>query len=170
MDKDIDLDVDLSCDLSQSYRGDARGVLAAAVVAFVIQVYFFYYLSFRFYLSTHHALRQVLDDGETTWLELILDEEDEEERKKVDKAIDRLPKPVSDSVKKSKVLEKRCPVALAEKRKRNARLHLVAPELAALDAFNDGATTAVALGGANKVHPGDLDPAAAAAAPPEPPA
>ncbi|KAH8047291.1 hypothetical protein JL720_16141 [Aureococcus anophagefferens] len=111
---DVDLSVEMTCDLSDGYRGDARGVFWAALVAWMVQFYLWYYMSFRFYLSTHHALRKVLDDGETTLLDLIMDDEDDDERRKVDKAIDRLPKRVGDRVKRSKVLEKR------ELRKRTA--------------------------------------------------
>ncbi|KAK7247998.1 hypothetical protein SO694_00086116 [Aureococcus anophagefferens] len=141
---DVDLSVEMTCDLSDGYRGDARGVFWAALVAWMVQFYLWYYMSFRFYLSTHHALRKVLDDGETTLLDLIMDDEDDDERRKVDKAIDRLPKRVGDRVKRSKVLEKRCPIELAARRKRHATLRLALRAVDFLDdALDDAATGAL---------------------------
>ncbi|KAH8083420.1 hypothetical protein JL720_8304 [Aureococcus anophagefferens] len=109
-----------------------------------LSFYLWYYMSFRFYLSTHHALRKVLDDGETTLLDLIMDDEDDDERRKVDKAIGRLPKRVGDRVKRSKVLEKRCPIELAARRKRHATLRLALRAVDFLDdALDDAATGAL---------------------------
>lgn len=138
---DVDLSFDLECAMASSYYGNARAWVAGAFLAFLVQCYFFTYLNFRFYLATHYALRKVLDDGETTLLDLIVDEEDEQERKDVFKAVkDLCPKKVAVIVHESKALENRCPHDLAEKRARRSNLRLAVAM--SVDAFDDAKDSA----------------------------